>query len=83
MAASFKKKMPQANGSSCNGCPVPMFLWNSGSLDISAYLGFDSSVKPSGNQRSRKSEACNYWNQLGLPWGKCGSFVAYCNWVTD
>ena len=78
MSASFKK-CPQPTDGKCWHHPVKAFSWNLGSLDISSYLGFDSSAKPSGSQRSRKSEACNYWNRLGLPWGKCDSFAVCYN----
>ena len=75
-------KMPTAEGWAYWQHPAKAFSWNLRSLDISSYLGFDSSVKPSGSQRSRKSEACNYGNRLGLPWGKCDSFAVCYNWVT-
>lgn len=81
MSPSFKK-CPQPTDGHCWHHPVKVFSWNSRSLDISSYLGSDSSAKPSGSQRSRKSEACNYWNRPGLPWGKCGSFAVCCNCVT-
>lgn len=80
MSASFEK-CPQSTDSNSWHHPVKIFSWNSRSLDISSYLGFDSSAKPSGSQRSRKSEACNYWNRLGLPWGKCDSFAVCYNCV--
>lgn len=45
-----------------------------------AYLGSDSSVRPSGSQRSRKSAACNYWSPHGPPWGKSDSSASCCSW---
>lgn len=43
------------------------------------YLESESSETPSGTQRSKRSEACNYWSPHGLLWGKSGSSAACCS----
>lgn len=43
------------------------------------YLESESSETPSGTQRSKRSEACNYWSPHGLLWGRSGSSVACCS----
>lgn len=77
----FPQKMPEANPWHLFASYCPSHSQDWGSLVVGAYLGSDSSVRPSGSQRSRKFEACNYWNPHGLPLGISDSFVVYYNCI--
>lgn len=51
----------------------------SGVTWVLLYLGSGSWERPSGNRRSRRSEACNYWSPRGPLWGRYGSSDVCCS----
>lgn len=58
-------------------CSVVGALWQCPGAE--SYLESESSETPSGTQRSKRSEACNYWSPHGLLWGRSGSSAACCS----
>lgn len=63
----------------CTLCVVKWVYVRSEVMCVLQYLGSGSWERPSGNRRSRRSEACNYWSPRGPLWGRYGSSDVCCS----